>query len=50
MEEQSYTFSAIRGIQAKREYYSIMCPFKIVPRLFLFDEEDIRPIYVPKGF
>ncbi len=43
MEEQSYTFSAIRGIQAKREYYSIMCPFKIVPRLFLFDEEEISP-------
>jgi len=43
MEEQSYDFSAIRGIQAGREYYVIMCPFKLIPRIFLFNEEEISP-------
>lgn len=43
MRDQAYTFSAIRGIQAGREYYVIMCPFKLIPRLFLFDEEEISP-------
>ena len=38
-----YTFPAIRGIQAKREYYITMCPLKLVPRIFLFNEEDIEP-------
>jgi DNA sulfur modification protein DndB len=43
MEDHAYSFSAIRGIQAGREYYVIMCPFKLIPRLFLFDEEEISP-------
>jgi DNA sulfur modification protein DndB len=43
LEEQAYTFSAVRGIQAKREYYAIMCPFKIIPKLFLFNEEEVSP-------
>jgi DNA sulfur modification protein DndB len=43
MEEQIYSFAAIRGIQAGREYYVIMCPFKLIPRLFLFDGEELSP-------
>ncbi|WP_127484301.1 DNA sulfur modification protein DndB [Paenibacillus ehimensis] len=38
-----YTFPTIRGIQAGREYYITMCPLKLIPRIFLFDEEDIEP-------
>ncbi|BBD08439.1 DNA sulfur modification protein DndB [Desulfovibrio ferrophilus] len=38
-----YSFPAIRGIQAKREYYITMCPLKLVPRLFKFVEEDLPP-------
>jgi len=38
-----YTFPSIRGIQAGREYYITMCPLKLIPRIFLFDEEDIDP-------
>ena len=38
-----YTFPAIRGVQAEREYYITMCPLKLVPRIFLFNEEDIDP-------
>ncbi|MDQ6423050.1 DNA sulfur modification protein DndB [Paenibacillus sp. LHD-117] len=38
-----YTFPTIRGIQARREYYITMCPLKLIPRIFLFNEEDIEP-------
>jgi DNA sulfur modification protein DndB len=38
-----YSFPAIRGIQAKREYYVSMCPLRLIPRLFSFDDEDLRP-------
>ena len=43
MDDLTYTFSAIRGIQAGREYYVIMCPFKLIPKIFLFNEEEISP-------
>lgn len=36
-----YTFPAIRGIQAGREYYSTMCSLRLIPKLFLFDEEEL---------
>ncbi len=38
-----YVFPALRGIQAKREYYTSMCPLRLIPRIFLFDEEELRP-------
>ncbi len=34
-----YNFPAIRGIQAKREYFVSMCPLRLIPKLFSFDEE-----------
>lgn len=37
----SYVLLAIRGCQAGREYYIAMCPLKLIPRLFLFDEEEL---------
>lgn len=36
-----YVFPAIRGIQAGREYYCTMCSLNLIPRIFLFDEEDL---------
>ncbi|MFY4775836.1 DNA sulfur modification protein DndB [Metabacillus sp. RGM 3146] len=39
----SYSFPAIRGIQANKEYYVAMCPLRIIPKIFLFDEEEIPP-------
>ncbi|HZG86245.1 DNA sulfur modification protein DndB [Paenibacillus sp.] len=39
----SYNFPAIRGIQAGKEYFVAMCPLKLIPRIFLFDEEEIPP-------
>ena len=38
-----YVFPAIRGIQAQREYFVTMCPMRLLPRLFLFDDEELRP-------
>lgn len=38
-----YVFPAIRGIQAGREYYVTMCPLRLIPRLFVFDEEELLP-------
>lgn len=38
-----YVFPSIRGIQAGREYYVSMCPLHLIPRIFLFDDEELRP-------
>ncbi|MBI2388618.1 MAG: DNA sulfur modification protein DndB [Deltaproteobacteria bacterium] len=38
-----YVFPAIRGVQARREYYISMCPLRLIPRIFLFDEEELVP-------
>lgn len=37
----NYTFPAVRGIQGGREYYICMCPLKLVPRLFLYNESEL---------
>jgi DNA sulfur modification protein DndB len=39
----NYVFTAIRGKQATREYYVAMCPLKLIPKIFLFDEAELRP-------
>src|ERR1041384_448216 len=39
----TYTFPALKGIQAGRKYYVAMCPLKLLPRLFLFDEPSLPP-------
>lgn len=41
MDGFSYQFTALRGMQAGREYYLVMCPLKLIPKIFLFDEEEI---------
>jgi DNA sulfur modification protein DndB len=41
--EHSYVFPAIRGVQAGREYYVSMCPLRIIPKIFIFDEEELGP-------
>lgn len=39
-----YNFPAIRGLQAGREYYVSMCPLRIIPRIFTFNEDqDLKP-------
>ncbi|MGD2085013.1 MAG: DNA sulfur modification protein DndB [Candidatus Aminicenantes bacterium] len=41
MRTAEYVFTALRGRQAGREYYVVMCPMKLVPKIFLFQEEEI---------
>jgi DNA sulfur modification protein DndB len=36
-----YVFPAIRGIQSGHEYYVSMCPLRLIPKLFSFDDEEI---------
>lgn len=43
MEAYNYQFTALRGIQSGREYYIAMCPLRLIPKIFLFDEEEIPP-------
>lgn len=41
--EFEYVFPAIRGVQAGREYYVTMWPLRLIPKLFLYDEEELPP-------
>lgn len=36
-----YAFPSIRGIQAGREFYVSMCPLRLIPKIFIFDEEEL---------
>jgi len=38
-----YVFPSIRGVQAGREYYVSMCPLHLIPKIFLFDEDELKP-------
>ncbi|MDF9813963.1 DNA sulfur modification protein DndB [Streptomyces sp. SPB162] len=38
-----YIFPAIRGVQAGREFYVSMCPLRLIPKIFLFDEDELGP-------
>jgi len=40
---ETYGFDAIRGIQAGHEFYIVMCPLKIIPKLFIFNDYDLPP-------
>lgn len=37
-----YVFPAIRGLQAGREFFVSMCPLRLIPKIFFFDEEEIE--------
>ncbi|GAA0493384.1 DNA sulfur modification protein DndB [Salinibacillus aidingensis] len=39
----SYNFPAIKGVQAGQDYYIAMCPLRVIPKIFLFDEDEIPP-------
>ncbi len=41
--EFTHTFPAVRGVQAGRPCYIAMCPMRLVPRIFLFDEDEVPP-------
>ena len=41
--DYSISFPAIRGVQAGKEYYVTMCPFKLLPKMFRQTIADIPP-------
>ncbi len=38
-----YTFPAIKGTQASRDYFVIMCPLNVLQKLFVFDDNNLLP-------
>ncbi|GAA0121963.1 DNA sulfur modification protein DndB [Clostridium faecium] len=38
-----YTFPAIKGKQASRDFFVIMCPLSILSKLFVFSDDDLPP-------
>ena len=40
---QKYVFSAIRGVQANKEYYAVMVPLKVLNELFIFNGNICKP-------
>ena len=43
MEANRYSFTAMRGIQAGKAFFVLLCPLKLVPKLFRFDDESVPP-------
>lgn len=43
MDSFGYVFPAIRGLQSGQEYYVSMCPLRLIPRIFIFDDEELGP-------
>lgn len=41
--EFSHTFPAARGLQAGRPCYIAMCPLRLIPKLFMFDGDEVPP-------
>lgn len=39
----AFVFPAVRGVQAKKEYYISMVPLEIIPRIFQFADEELPP-------
>lgn len=37
--EYSYKFPAIKGVQANQEFFTTMVPLKLLPKIFIFNEE-----------
>ena len=41
MSDFFHSFNAVRGTQAGRPCYTAMCPMRIIPKIFVFDEEEV---------
>jgi DNA sulfur modification protein DndB len=41
MASYEYAFPAIRGVQAGRVFFVSMCPLKLLPKLFVWDDDDL---------
>ena len=36
-----HSFPAVRGVQSGRPCYIAMCPLRLIPKIFVFDEEEV---------
>jgi len=43
MSDFFHSFSAVRGMQAGRACYIAMCPMRIIPKIFVFNEDEVPP-------
>lgn len=43
MNNASFVFPAVKGIQAKKEYFTAMVPLEIIPKIFQFSDEELPP-------
>ncbi len=41
--EFCHQFPAVRGVQAGKPCYIAMCPMRLIPKIFVFDEEEVPP-------
>ncbi|GIK75003.1 MAG: hypothetical protein BroJett021_39910 [Chloroflexota bacterium] len=48
MNNSYYTFPALRGRQGEHDYYLILCPLYLAPRIFLFDGVQAPPNWPPR--
>ncbi|PMR70411.1 DNA sulfur modification protein DndB [Halomonas heilongjiangensis] len=43
MADFSHTFPAARGVQSGRPCYVAMCPMRLIPKIFIFDSQEVPP-------
>jgi len=43
MYDYHHSFPALRGIQAGSEFYVAMCPMQLLPKILVFDDEEVPP-------
>lgn len=43
MDNASFVFPAVKGIQANKEYFIAMVPLEIIPKIFQFVDEELPP-------
>lgn len=41
--EACFSFQAVKGIQANKEYFISMVPLSTIPKLFVFNDEELAP-------
>jgi DNA sulfur modification protein DndB len=41
--QNAFTFPALRGIQAGKEFYVVMTQLRHIPRIFIFNESEVPP-------
>ena len=43
MDGYSHSFPALRGVQAGADFFIAMCPMRLLPKIFVFDDDEVPP-------